>query len=101
MYPLLHLGDGGIWRRSSRREADRFRLLKPLHAQVARVLDVMHARTVAGAGRDQFARVVAAGTADDDDDIALLREFDGGSLALLRWLTNGVAELNFGFWKAR
>src|SRR5688572_9497844 len=61
----------------------------------------MNARAMAGAGRDEFARIIAVRATDDDDDIALLREFDGGGLALLGRLANGVPEADLRIKKTR
>src|SRR5690242_3794308 len=60
----------------------------------------MHSQTIPTCRRNEFARVVAVRAADDDDHIALLREFNSGSLPLLCRLANRVNETNFGVWKA-
>src|SRR5207245_706863 len=62
--------------------------------------DVMHAGTVTAARRHQFAGVVAVRAANDDDDLALPRQLDGGGLALFRRLANGVNEPDLGVRKS-
>jgi len=54
----------------------------------------MHARTVPLARRYQLARVVAVRAADDDDDVAAVREVVRGGLALFRRMADGVDEVN-------
>lgn len=50
---------------------------------------------------NKFARVIALRATDDDHDIALPGEFDGGALPLFGRLANGIAEDNFGIRKRR
>ena len=47
---------------------------------------------MAPAGVHELTRVVAVGAADDDDDVALARQIDRGSLTLLRRLAHRVEE---------
>ena len=56
----------------------------------------MHARAVTAACRHQFTRVVAVRAADDQDHLALPRQFDGGGLALFGRLANRVVVTDFG-----
>ena len=91
--------DAVIRRGSARRDADRVIGKKPLVAQIIRRLDMMHPRTKAPTGFDQFVSVVAVRAANDDDHAAFLRELDGRALALFRRPTDGVNETHFGIWK--
>jgi hypothetical protein len=59
-------------------------------------LDVMHLRTVADAGIDQFARVIAARATDDYDDVATARQLDGGILTLFSRTTHRIEKPDVG-----
>lgn len=56
--------------------------------------------TMSAARLHQFPRVVAAKPADDDHDVTLLCQLNGGGLPLFRWLADRVDEADFGAWKA-
>ena len=53
---------------------------------------MMHVRAVTAAGVHQLARVVAVRAADDDDDVALARQVEGGGLPLFRRLADRIEE---------
>ena len=98
---LLDGVDHGIWRRSARRDADCFSTDKPLEPQILCMLNVVNTSAVARTGVHEFTGIVAVRAADNDDHVALLREFDGRVLALFGRLTNGVAKRDFRPWESR
>ena len=97
--PILHAVNRRVRRGSSRRDADDISFTKPFFAQIRRRLDVMHPGAKLRTGVDQFLRVVAMGTTDDDNRVALFCKFSGSVLPLLCRLTNRVNEAHFGFWE--
>src|ERR1700723_68610 len=56
----------------------------------------MHTRAKLRAGLYQFASVIAVGTADDDNHVALLRQFNGRILTLFCWLADRIHESDLG-----
>src|SRR5436190_4752388 len=56
---------------------------EPFLPKIRLTLNVVHARAPVATGVHELARVVAVCAADDDDDVALARELDGGALTLL------------------
>src|SRR5690349_17256039 len=69
---------------------------EPRGVEISRGLNVMHARTVLLARREQLARVVAMSTTDDHHEIALAGEVNRGLLTKLGGLTDRVDKADFG-----
>ena len=86
----FHAIDDGIRRGRAGRETERADPDQPLGPDVALVLDVMDAGTVVRAGPDQLTRVVAGRAADDHHGITPRRQSDGGPLAQLGRLADGI-----------
>ena len=83
------------WKRAEKQhcgKSDRLGTLEPLFTQIRRGLHVMHSRTVPAARSYQLMCIVAVRTADDDDDVGVPRQFDGGVLPLLCRPANGIDE---------
>src|ERR1039457_600358 len=98
--PLLDLIDGGIRGGCARRDSDRLCPFKPLLTQVMRPMHMMHPPTKTAACPNQFLRVIAGRSADDNPPFRLLGQFDSRVLALLRRLANGINEAHLGIGEA-
>src|SRR4026207_1859532 len=66
-----------------------------MRPQVSRALHVVHAVAMREAWGAPFTRVVGVDAANDDDDIALLSNFDRSALALFCGLADSIGEPNF------
>ena len=78
--------------RGAGRQPYHLRSIEPFGANVGVGLDVMHAGTVARAGLDKLARVVAGAATDDDNDVGLTRHLDRRRLPFLGGLADSVNE---------
>jgi hypothetical protein len=81
-----------IRRRSAGGDADRLDTVQPSRLHLVRALHMDNPGAEAPAGVGQLAGVVALGTADHHDQIALSRQLDRRRLPLLRWLANSVGK---------
>ena len=97
----LHGGDEVVGGRGAGREAHSVSGMKPIGAKVGGRLDVVDAPAEFRAGLYEFAGVVAVGSADDDHDVAFLREIFRGALPLLGGLADRINEPDFGSGKPK
>src|ERR1051326_3056777 len=84
--PFVHLVNDGVRSGSPRGQADGFSPIKPDRPQIARVLNMINARTKLSTLCNHLGRVAAVRPANHDDHIALTCQFISLSLALIRCL---------------
>jgi hypothetical protein len=93
--------DDRIRRRRPRCHSHRCGSKEPFGPKIQFRLNMMDPRTVSATRTDQLASIVAVRATNDDDDVRLLGEIDGGRLAFFRRLTHRIDDADGRFGKSR